>query len=99
LRQLSFGSQVKTILVVALPTAAVFCVLLLLLELAGVPVAGRANGAALLTIVLAFALTSLILAYVIALFQIAGLALLRLLPWRGPELKIEEPRHLGTIFE
>jgi hypothetical protein len=38
-------------------------------------------------------------AAIIVVLQIAALCLLRFVPWPGPELKVEEPRHLAGIFD
>jgi hypothetical protein len=43
--------------------------------------------------------SSFIFAAAIALLQVAALALLRLLPWRGPALKVERDDRLVQVFE
>jgi hypothetical protein len=44
-------------------------------------------------------LGSVLFAGVIAIIQIAALALLRLLPWRGPRLNVDEDRQAARVFE
>lgn len=94
LRQISFGSQVKLIFLLALLTAFAFFALFFGLQLADRPVGGGdADSIPMLAAV------ALILAAVIAAIQIGGLAVLRLLPWQGPSLKVEGGDHLWRVFE
>lgn len=92
---MAFGSQVKLLLVLALPTALVIFALLLAFQLAGAPISssGRYYSAPILAVV------GLILALTTAAIQVAALGLIRLIPWRGPSLKIEGDDHLTRVFE
>lgn len=96
LKQMTFGSQVKMILVLALPTAALLFILFLVLQIVG---AGLIQSDEPVVIVLASAMMAAFFAAAGSALQIAALGLLRLVPWRGPELKVEEPKHLAGIFE
>ena len=102
LKQLTIGSQVKAALALAVGTSGAIFMVLMLLNLGGAPIGGRPEeGAPFVIVVLTLILTSGGLAAIIAILQIAGIFLLHLLPWRGPELKVEdpEPAHLAGIFE
>ncbi|HYW14729.1 MAG TPA: hypothetical protein VE891_01055 [Allosphingosinicella sp.] len=92
LRQLSFGSQVKLLLALVPFTALVVFEAMLALQLAGSSV-GDEEGIAMLIAV------ALIFAVMIAALQVAALAILRLLPWQGPSLRVEADDHLRRIFE
>ncbi|HYI39226.1 MAG TPA: hypothetical protein VE053_02790 [Allosphingosinicella sp.] len=91
---MSFGSQVKLVFVLALFTAPVIFALMLALQLADAPVSSDGDDS-----VLMLAAVGLILALMIAVLQVAGLGLIRLLPWRGPSLKVEGGDHLRRVFE
>ncbi|HEX8064546.1 MAG TPA: hypothetical protein VF535_15195 [Allosphingosinicella sp.] len=68
----------------------------LALSLAGIPL-GRSGREADIFVL---ALVALFFAAAILLFQPAALALLRLLPWRGPRLKMESDEDdLRRVFE
>lgn len=91
---MSFGSQVKLVFLLALLTAFAFFALFLGLQLADRPLGdGEPDSIAMIAAV------ALILAAVVAAIQIGGLALLRLLPWQGPCLKVESGDHLRRVFE
>jgi hypothetical protein len=98
LRQIAFGSQVKIVLALALPTSVVIFASFFILSLAGIPLSrsGRDPGTFVLVLV------ALFLGAAILLCQLAALALLRLLPWRGPRLEIEigrDEEELRRVFE
>jgi type IV secretory pathway VirB2 component (pilin) len=99
LKQISFVSQVKLILLLAIPTGAMIFLLFLMLALAGLFSNRAQDDAPFLMIAVILAVFSGIFAIAIAVIQIAALGLLRFLPWRGPEMKVEEPRNLSGIFE
>ena len=96
---MSFVSQVKLVVLLGLPTAIMIFLLFLALALAGFFRRPPDNDVPLAFMALILALLSGFLAGIVVVFQIVGLVLLRLLPWRGPELKVEEPRNLSGIFE
>ena len=89
---MSFGSQVKLAILLALFTALIIFALLLSLQLAGAPVGDYESIPMLAAI-------GLIMALMIAGIQIAALGFLRLLPWKGPSLKVEGDDHLTRVFE
>lgn len=99
MKQLSFGSQAKIVLFLALPTTAILFALLILFDLGGAfrhpPDVDYA------VVLMALAVVGAIFGLGIAMIQVAGLVILRLLPWRGPALEIEEVRDPGLagIFE
>jgi hypothetical protein len=99
LKQMTFVSQVKLVLLLALPTGAMIFILFLAMALAGFFNNRPQDDAPFWMIVPILAVFSGICAAMVAITQIAALGLLRLLPWRGPELKVEEPRNLSGIFE
>lgn len=91
---MSFGSQAKLVFLLAALTAFAFFALFFGLQLAGSPVGdGDAESVPMLAAV------ALLLAAFIAAIQVGGLALLRLLPWQGPSLKVEGGDHLRRVFE
>jgi len=92
LRQVSFGSQVKLVFALAPFTALIIFALMLALQLADAPVGGYESIPMLAAVALIFAL-------LIAAMQIAALGLIRLLPWQGPSLKVEDGDHLRRVFE
>ncbi|HEX8309236.1 MAG TPA: hypothetical protein VF645_12545 [Allosphingosinicella sp.] len=96
-KDVSLGSQARLLLALALPTALVIFALFVALSLAGIEVtrSGRDPGA------FVYFLAALILAGMILLPQLAALLLLRLIPWRGPRLKIGagEDDALERVFE
>ena len=92
LRQLSFGSQVKLVFLLALFTALAIFALLLGFQLAGKPI-GDPDSIPMLAVV------ALMFALMIAAIQIGALGLVRLLPWDGPSLKVEGGDHLRRVFE
>jgi ABC-type Fe3+-siderophore transport system permease subunit len=94
---MTFVSQVKLVLLLALPTGAMIFFLLLALALTGF--FDDRTPTPPIIVVLTCVLICLVFTAVVAILQIAALGLLRLLPWRGPELKVEEPRNLSGIFE
>ena len=84
-------------LALAVPTALLFSLLFLLLWLAGNPVGGD-DGSSPFSDVMA----ATILAAALALVQLAALALLRVLPWPNPRLRIDwqaEEERLRQVFE
>ncbi len=95
LSQISFGSQVKLVFVLALFTALAFFALLLVSEIVEAPVSSSdgSDGVPM------FAAVASIMALMIAAIQIAGLGLIRFLPWQGPSLKVEGGDHLRRVFE
>lgn len=85
-------------LALALTTGLVILALFFTLSLAGIPItrSGRDPGP------FGLALVALFFAAAIALLQLAGLVLLRLLHWPDPRLKIEmqgEEDRLRRVFE
>ncbi len=79
-----------------MPTCALIFALFFALSLAGIPVgrSGIDRGPFVLLLV------ALFLATAILLFQVAALALLRLLRWPGPRLEIEsDEEDLRRVFE
>jgi hypothetical protein len=92
LKQLSFGSQVKLALLLAVFAALGIFVLLLGLQLAGAPV-GRPKSVPMIAFV------SVILAAAVAAIQIVALGFLRLLHWQGPSLKVDGGDDLRRVFE
>lgn len=97
LKQIPFRSQLKIVLALAVPTAFILSLLFLLLWLASAPVGGADELNPLSDV-----LVALIFAAAIALIQVAALALLRLLPWPDPRLKIEvesQEDRLKRVFE
>ena len=96
-KDLSLGSQVRLMLTLAVPTASLIFGLFLALSIAGIQVtrSGLDPGP------FVYLLSALILTAAMLLFQLAALLLLRLLPWRGPRLKIEtkEDDSLRRVFE
>jgi hypothetical protein len=90
------GSQVKIVLALAVPTGLIIFGLFLALALAGDPVSRSDEVEPVSDLMVAA-----IFAAGIALIQIAGLALLRLLPWPGPRLEIEteERDDLRHVFD
>src|SRR6185503_19652963 len=98
LKHMSLVSQVKLVVLLALPTAVMLFLLVLALAATGLFDDGR-NAVPTVVVVLTSALISGVIAGLVVVFQIVTLVLLRLLPWRGPELKVEEPRNLSGIFE
>jgi hypothetical protein len=98
-RQVPFGSQTKIVLALAAPTTIILYGLLVLLELGGL--LGRTpDDISFGVMLLAIALVGAVLGATLAAIQVAALGLLRLVPWQGPALEIEEPRSdLAGIFE
>jgi hypothetical protein len=87
---------VKIVLAVAFPTFILIFAFFLALSLAGIPLSrsGREPG------VFVLALASLIFAAAILLLQIAALALIRLVRWPGPRLRIDtDGEDLRRVFE
>lgn len=90
---MSFGSQVKLALFLVPFTALVAFAIFWSLQLAGAPVGDYES----LPMLAAVGTT---LAVMIAGIQIAALALVRLLRWQGPSLKIEgDGDDLRRVFE
>lgn len=84
-------------LALAVPTALLIALLFLLFWLAGEPIGGADD-----TDFLSDFLAAIFFAAAIALVQLAALALLRLLPWPNPRLRIEEGAdedRLRQVFE
>ncbi|HEX6374956.1 MAG TPA: hypothetical protein VFZ91_04470 [Allosphingosinicella sp.] len=99
LKQLSFGSQVKAVLAVGLATAAVIFILFLGLQVAGLFAGGGGDAEPVPVVMIGLAFASLVLAAFVALLQVAALCLLRLVPWRGPSLKVRQEVDLARVFE
>lgn len=89
----------KALLVLAIPTTILLFLLFGLLKLAGFFRNPSDGDIPLIFMVLILAFVSGFFAAIILVLQIAALFLLRLVPWPGPELKVEEPKHLAGIFE
>ncbi|HEX8124523.1 MAG TPA: hypothetical protein VF548_02975 [Allosphingosinicella sp.] len=96
-KDVSLGSQARLLLALALPTAAVIFCLFVGLRLAGLPMTRSGLDPGLFVALL----VALIMAGLILLLQLAALLFLRLLPWRGPRLKIETEQGdaLRRVFE
>ena len=84
-------------LALAVPTALLIALVFLLFWLAGAPVGGPDD-----TGFMSDFLVAIFLAAGIALFQIAALAVLRMLPWPNPQLKVDgeaDEDRLKRVFE
>lgn len=94
-QQISFRCQVRIALAMVPPTSLFLAFLLVLLQLG----LGRWNAReeSLLMLVLVCLILAIVASTVLALIQIAGLALFRRLGWKGPALEIDHP-HLAGIF-
>ena len=98
-KQLSFGSQVKVVAVAGLFSAIFVALAIFFLDRAGLLPnrSGRVHPGPI--VLLASMLLGAALAAGFTLFQLAGLWLLRLLPWRGPALEVSGESPLQGIFE
>src|SRR3954447_14074268 len=98
LKQLPFRSQAKIVLTLAAPTTAILYGLFVVLALGGF--FDKQEDISFGIMLVALALVSAMLGAALAAIQVAALGLLRLMPWQGPSLEIEEPRtDLAGIFE
>lgn len=82
-------------LVLALFTALALFALMLAFQLAGAPIGSDGGDDS----VPMLAAVALILALMITAIQIAALGVIRLLPWQGPSLNVDEHDHLRHVFE
>jgi hypothetical protein len=99
LKQLSAWSQVKIILVAGMATTFLFAVILLVLVGAGQQIGNVQEADPYYIIAFAALFASAILVGGFTLLSIAGLLLLRLLPWRGPSLEVKEGAGVANVFE
>jgi hypothetical protein len=84
------------VLLLALPTGLVLSAAFVLFELSLRPLHRGERVSLLLVDGVATALGA---AFLIAAIQLVALAILRLLPWRGPRLDIDQPADLRATFE
>lgn len=89
----------KAIATIAGFTALVIFALVVVLDLTGIRLARQAPPLPHPVALIALLFSSFIFAAANALFQVAALGLLRLLPWRGPALKVERDDRLVQVFE
>lgn len=93
LKQVSLGSQLKIILFAGLAAGLLFSIGLLLLDLLLGGVIGRGDPPPV-TI-----MAAIIIVGGFTLLHALGLLLLRLLPWRGPEIAVQDAGTVSSIFE
>lgn len=93
LKQVSLGSQLKIILFAGLAAGLLFSIGLLVLDL----LLGGAIGRGDPLPVTVFA--AIIIVGGFTLLHALGLLLLRLLPWRGPEIAVNDAGAVSSIFE
>ncbi len=93
LKQLSIGSQLKIMLFAGLASSLLFTLGLLLLD----NMLGGGIGRDDPIPVTIFA--AMIIVGGFTLLHAAGLVLLRLLPWRGPEIDVKDAGPVSRIFE
>jgi hypothetical protein len=93
LNQLSIGSQLKLVLVSGLGAAILFVPGLLLIDAL---VGGTVTDDDPIPIA---AIAALIIVGAFTLLHLAGMAVMRLLPWRGPEIEVRDTGTVSRIFE
>ena len=93
LNQLSFGSQLKVVLVSGLGAAMLFVPGLLIIDAL---VGGTITDDDPIPIA---AIAALIIVGAFTLLHLAGMVAMRLLPWRGPEIEVRDGGRVSQVFE